>query len=139
MKRFFTKCIRWGKDIEKLELLSKEWGRMIYLIKGPKKVYKRHLNKKNSRHIDEENDTPVDVEPMEVLYNTFDKSSRDKNTKSKRKREDTERINIKPKKEEYCRVNLKKGGVLYTLPMNINGYVPYNINTLDTCEVGRIC
>ena len=45
---------------------------MIYLVKRPKMVHKSHLNKTKSNHIDEENDTPVDVEPMEVLFHTFD-------------------------------------------------------------------
>ena len=31
-------------------------------------VHKRHLNQTKSRHTDEENNTPVDVEPMEVLF-----------------------------------------------------------------------
>ena len=26
--------------------------------------------------------------------------------------------------------------MLYTLPMSINGYVPFRIDTLDTCEQG---
>ena len=30
------------------------------------------LESNKNRHIDEENDTPVDVEPMEVLFDTFD-------------------------------------------------------------------
>ena len=34
-------------------------------------VYKKHLNQTKSRHTDEENDTPY-VEPMEVLFDTFD-------------------------------------------------------------------
>ena len=34
-------------------------------------VHKRHLNQTKSRHIDEENDTPVDVEPMKVLFDIF--------------------------------------------------------------------
>ena len=45
-------------------------------------VHKRHLNQTKSWHRDEENKTPVDVKPMEVLFNTLDvpipsKSSRD--------------------------------------------------------------
>ena len=33
--------------------------RMGYLIKGPKTVHKKHLNQTESKHIDEENDTPT--------------------------------------------------------------------------------
>ena len=47
-------------------------GRMIYLVKGPKMMHKRHLNQTKSRHINEKNDTPVDVEPMEVQFDSFD-------------------------------------------------------------------
>ena len=43
-------------------------GKMIYLVKGPDIVHKRHLNQTKNRHIDEENDTPMVVEPMEVLF-----------------------------------------------------------------------
>ena len=34
-------------------------------------VPKRHLNQTKSRHIDEGNNTPVNVEPMNVLFDTF--------------------------------------------------------------------
>ena len=61
-------------------------------------VHKRHLNQTKSRHIDEEKNIPVDVEPMEVLFDTFEKLMWQKAhvTKrlSKRKRRDTERIAI---------------------------------------------
>ncbi len=45
--------------------LVKRFGRMIYLVKGAKTA---HLNHTKSRHTDEENDIPVDVEPIEVLF-----------------------------------------------------------------------
>ena len=35
-------------------------------------IQKRHLNQTKSRHRNEENDTPVDIELMKVLFNTFD-------------------------------------------------------------------
>ena len=35
-------------------------------------IHKKHLNQIKSRHIDEENDTPMDVEAMEVLFDSFD-------------------------------------------------------------------
>ena len=35
-------------------------------------VHKKHLNQTNRRHIDEENDTPMDLEFMEVLFDTSD-------------------------------------------------------------------
>ena len=34
-------------------------------------VHKKHLNQTKSRHTDEVNDTPVDVELMEVLFDTY--------------------------------------------------------------------
>lgn len=81
---------------------------MIYLVKGSKMVHKRHLNQTKSRYTDEENDTPMAVEHMEVLFNTFDVPilQKDPETKiqkrqSKRKRRDTERIDINPKRKRY--------------------------------------
>ena len=47
---------------------------MIYLTKGPKTVHKRHLNQTKSRHTDEGNNAPVNVEPMKVFLDTFDVS-----------------------------------------------------------------
>ena len=35
-------------------------------------MHKRYLNETKSRDIDEENNTVVDVEPMDILFNTFD-------------------------------------------------------------------
>ena len=46
----------------------------IYLVKGSKMVHKRHLTQTKSRHTDEVNDTPVDVKPIEILFDTFDVS-----------------------------------------------------------------
>ena len=75
--------------------------RLIYLVKGPKMMHKKHLNQTKSRHINEENDTPVDVEPMEFLFNTFDVPISRKALEIKRKRRDTERMNINPKRKRY--------------------------------------
>ena len=50
-----------------MEVSFQRIGRMIYLAKGPKMVHKKHLNQTKIRHIDEENDISVDVEPMEVF------------------------------------------------------------------------
>ena len=47
---------------------------MIYLVKERKMVHKRHLNQIKSRHTGEGNDTPVNVEPMELISNTFYRS-----------------------------------------------------------------
>ena len=68
----FTDCIRRGKRYWEVGTIDKKNGRMIYLVKWPKMVHKRHLDQAKSWHLDEENDTPVDVEPMEVLYDKFD-------------------------------------------------------------------
>ena len=35
-------------------------------------MHKRHLNQTKSRYIDEKSDIPVDIEHIEVLFNTFD-------------------------------------------------------------------
>ena len=51
--------------------IVKRIGRMIYLVIGLKMVHKSHLNQTKSRHIDEENNTPVDVELMEVLFDIY--------------------------------------------------------------------
>ena len=53
-------------------MIFKRIGRMIYLVKGLEMAHKRHLNQIKSRYIDEENNTPVDVEPIEVLFDTFE-------------------------------------------------------------------
>ena len=81
---------------------------MIHLVKGPKTVHKMHLNQTKSRHIDEENDTPIDVEAIEVLFDTFDvpipwkdPEAKIQKRQSKRKRRDTERIDINPKRKRF--------------------------------------
>ena len=61
-----------GKRYWEVGTIVKRIGRVIYLVKGPKMVHIRHLNQTKSRHTDKKNDTPVDVESMEVLFNTFD-------------------------------------------------------------------
>ena len=71
-KVFFTECIRRGKDIGKLGLSPKESVGWYIKSKDKKIVYKRHLNQTKNRHIDEENDTSVDIDSMEVLFDTFD-------------------------------------------------------------------
>ena len=55
------------------EIIVKWIGWMIYLVKGLKMVLKgAWIKKKKRRHTDEENDTPVDVEPKKVLlYSTL--------------------------------------------------------------------
>ena len=61
-----------GKRYWEVGTIVKRIGRMIYLVKGPKMALKKLLNQTKSRHTDEENDTPVDDEPMEVLFDTLD-------------------------------------------------------------------
>lgn len=61
-----------GKNYWEVETIVKRISRMIHLVKGPKMVHKRHWNQTKNGHMDEENDTPVDVEPMEVLFDTFE-------------------------------------------------------------------
>ena len=79
---------------------------MMYLVKEPKMVHKRHLNQTKSRHIDEEDNSPVDVEPIEVLFATFDEPITRKHPEairqkrqSERKRRDTQRTDIYPKRK----------------------------------------
>lgn len=45
-------------------------GKMVYLVKGPEMVHKRHYNQIKSRCSTEENTTLDEVEPMEVLFDT---------------------------------------------------------------------
>ena len=118
VKRFFTEYIRREKDIGKLELSSKI-GRIIYLVKGPKMMHKGNLIKQKSRHTDEENDTPEDIEPMEVLFDTFDEpiprkapetriqKKKKKKKQSKRERRDTERFDMKLKGKDIDSVQSK--------------------------------
>ena len=61
-----------GKSYWKAGTIVKRFSRMTYLVKGLKMVHKRHLNQTKSRHTDEENDTPLDVKSMEVVFNPFD-------------------------------------------------------------------
>ena len=58
--------------------------------------------------------------------------------KRQRKRKGTERIDVNLKRKKIltlCRINLKRW-VLYTLLVNINGYVSFLINTPDTVVKG---
>ena len=100
VKRFFTECIRRRKDIGKLELWTKESVGWYILVKGSKIVHKRHLNQAKNRHIDEENDTPVDGSSFRHIWCTH--SSRSSwNKKTKWKRKYTERLDINPKRDRY--------------------------------------
>ena len=66
-------------------------------------VHKRHLNQTKSWNTDEVNDTPV--EPMEVLFDTYyvpiPRKAPVAKVQVKRKRRDTEGININPKRKRY--------------------------------------
>ena len=66
-KKVFYQMYQTGKRYWEVGTIIKRIKRMIYLVKGLKMVHKRCLNPTKSRHIDEENDTPVDV-----LFDTFD-------------------------------------------------------------------
>ena len=126
-----------GKRYWDAGTIVKRIGRMTYLVKGPKMVHKRHLNQTKSRHTHEENDTPVDVEPMEVLFDTFDVPIPQKAPETKMQQRQIGKEPIQStltqigKDLTLCRVNLKRT-VLYNLLVNSNGYVPFLINTLDT-------
>lgn len=94
---------------------------MVNLVEGPEMVQKRHCNQIKSRHINEENNTPDEVEPMEVLFDIFNEPVPQKAPEievrkkcSKRKGRDTERNKICPKRKKYglYRVNPKKEGVI---------------------------
>ena len=61
IQKVFYRMYQTGKIYWKAGTIVKRIGRMIYLLKGPKMVHKRHLNQTKSRHTDEEDDTPVDV------------------------------------------------------------------------------
>ena len=74
-----------GKDIG-VGIIVKRIGRMMYFAKGPKMVYKKHLNASKSRYIDEEIDTPVDVELMKVPFGTFDVPIPRKDPEAKRQK-----------------------------------------------------
>ena len=78
------------------------------LVKGPKRVHKKHLNETKSRNTDEENDTLIDAELMEVPFDTFDVPIPQKTLETKiqkrqikRKRTETERIEINSKRKIY--------------------------------------
>ena len=95
----FYPMYQMGKRYWEVGIIVKRIGRMIYLVKGPKMVHKRCLNQTKSRHTDEENNTQVDVEPIEVLFDIFDvpipqKAPEAKIQKSQKKRRYTERIDI---------------------------------------------
>lgn len=59
-----------GKRYWEVGTIVQRIGRMIYLVKGPEMMHKRHCNQIKSRY-NEENDTPMEVEPMEVLFDTL--------------------------------------------------------------------
>ena len=61
-----------GEKLWGIGIIVKRKSRMIYLVKEPKMMHKGHSNKTKNRHIDEENTSPMVVESMEVLFNTFD-------------------------------------------------------------------
>ena len=115
-----------GKRYWEVGTIVKRISRVIYLAKGPKIVHKRHLNQIKSRYIDEENDTPVDVELMEVLFSTFDvpiprkaPDAKIKKRQSKRKRRDTEKIDITLKRKDIDSVQSKFKRCVW------GGYIPY--------------
>ena len=56
-KSFYYRMYQTGKRYWGVGTIVKRIGRMIYLVKRPKMVHKRHWNQIKSRHIDEENDT----------------------------------------------------------------------------------
>ena len=103
-------------------------------------VHKKYLNQTKSRHTDEMNDTPVDVEPMEVRFDTFNRPIPLKYLEAKIQKRQTgnERIqrgSILTRKGNDIdseQSKSKKRGVLLTLPVKSNGYVPFLVNTLDT-------
>ena len=99
-------------------------------------VHKRHLNLIKSRHSNEENDIPLNVEPMEVLFDTFDmpipwKDPKAKIQKRQRGKEGMQRESTSTQKGNDTVQSKFKGGVLYTLPVNSNRNVLFLINTLD--------
>ena len=133
--KVFYRMYRIGKIYWEVEAIFKRINMMIILVKRPKMDNKRRLNQTKSWHTDKENDTPVDGEPMEVLFDTFDEPQIDpkgKIQKRQRGKEGIQRRSTLNQKEKYIdpmQSKSKKVGVLYTLPMNLNGYAPFLINT----------
>ena len=68
---FFAEFIRRKKDIGKLELSSTESVGWFIWLKDLKWYTKKQLYQRKSTQTNEVNDTPVDVEPMEILFDTF--------------------------------------------------------------------
>ena len=97
MKRFFTESIRREKVIGKLELSSKS------VVKGS---CTETFDQTKSRSTDDEKGAPVGVEPIEVLFDTFDvpipRKALGAKLQTKRKRRKIERIDIKHKRKRYC-------------------------------------
>ena len=132
-----------GKTYWEVGTIVKRIGRMIYLVKGPKMVHKRHLKKKKSIQM---NWTILQL--MLSLWKFFSidlmcpflgKLLRQKN-KVRRQEGIQGESPLTRKGKDIDSVNLKKVGALYTLLVTSNRYIPFLINTLDTIvRVGDLC
>ena len=45
---------------------------MLYIVKGPQFIHKRHLNQLRKRQSDEADSGPPEETVMDVIYDTFD-------------------------------------------------------------------
>ena len=70
---------------------------MVYLVKGPKFVHRRHLNQiKKKRHSNIEENNRPEEKPMGIIFDTFDMLATPNSSKSKeivKKKTDSNRNN----------------------------------------------
>ena len=112
MDFFFYRMYQTGKSYWEVRTIVKRIGRM---------VHKRNLKQTKSRYTEEVNNIPVDVEPMEILFDTFDvpiprKASRAKIQKRQREKERIQRestLTRKGKDMDFVQNKFKKEGVIY--------------------------
>ena len=76
---------------------EKQIGNMIYIIKGPRFIYKKHLNQIRKRYLNTAENNPREEDPMDVVFNMFEVLIPQTASDPK----ENEKFEIIPKKEKY--------------------------------------
>ena len=84
--------------------VEKRIGNVVYLVKGPRFVHKRHTNQIRKRYFDDVMNNPPEEETIDVMFDTFDLPKPEvvqEQRRSTRKRKRTDLLKINPKRKKY--------------------------------------
>jgi hypothetical protein len=103
-EKVFFKVHRNNRTFWESGTVDKQIGNMVYMIKGPDFVHKRHTNQIRKRYANSELTRSPGEDIMDTVFDTFQVPIPDtapENRRSKRKRKSTELIMVNPKQKRY--------------------------------------